>query len=86
MDKKNQTESTIGPIIGSLIVVIVLIIAALYIWGQHLNTEEKRQAEIDSLNSTNGQVTVIPIQSTSTNPSDIQNDLNASPNFSVPSY
>ncbi len=81
MAKENQSTSTIGPIIGSLIVVVVLIVAALYVWGQHLNTQEKRQAEIDQLNATDGQVIVIPIHSTSTNPSDIQNDLNATPNL-----
>jgi hypothetical protein len=86
MAKENQPASTIGPIIGSLIVVVVLVIAALYIWGQHLTTEQKRQAEIDALNATNGQVIVVPIHSTSTNPSDIQNDLNTTPNFKVPSY
>jgi hypothetical protein len=86
MDKKNHPESTIGPIVGSLIVVVVLVIAALYIWGQHLNTEAKRQADIDRLKATDGQVIVIPIQSTSTNPSDIQSDLNASPDFSAPNY
>ena len=86
MPSENQPTSTIGPIIGSLIVVIVLIVAALYIWGQHLTTEEKRQAMIDQLNATNGQVTVIPINGTSTNPSDIQKDLNASPDFNAPPY
>ncbi|MEI6057403.1 MAG: hypothetical protein WCQ60_00335 [bacterium] len=79
MNTNNQTTSTIGPIIGSLIVVVVLIIAALYVWSQHLATEEKRQAEIDRANATNGQVIIIPIHSTSTNPVDIQKDLNATP-------
>ena len=79
MDKEHQSNSTIGPIIGSLIVVIVLTVAALYIWGQHLNTQEKRRLEMKNLEAANGQVIVIPIHSTSTDPTDIENDLNASP-------
>ncbi len=81
MNKKNQSDSTIGPIIGSLIVIVVLIIAALYVWGQHLATEARRQAEIDQANQMNNQVIVVPIHSTSTQPSDIQNDLNANPSL-----
>ena len=79
MDKKTHPESTIGPIISSLIVVIVLVVAALYVWGQHMDAEHKRQAEIDKLNATNGQTIIVPIHSTSTNPTDIQSDLNANP-------
>ena len=81
MNKKAQPESTIGPIIGSLIVVIALIVAALYVWDQHLTTEIHRQAEIDALNAGNGQVNIIPVHATSTNPIDIQKDLNSNKNF-----
>lgn len=86
MSNENQPSSTIGPIIGSLIVVIVLIIAALYVWGQHLNTEEKRKADLERLTATDGQVIIIPIHGTSTNPSDIQSDLNATPDLNAPAY
>jgi hypothetical protein len=78
MDKEKQSNSTIGPIIGSVIVIAVLVVAALYIWGQHLNIEEKRKIDLQNAVATNGQVIVIPIHSTSTNPSDIQKDLNSS--------
>ena len=35
---------SIGPIIGTLIIVIVLVIGALYIWGQKLNNDDKNKA------------------------------------------
>lgn len=35
----NHTEKKVGPIIGALIIVLILIIAALYFFGQKLNTE-----------------------------------------------
>lgn len=35
----SKPERKIGPIVGALIIVLVLIIAALYIFGKNLNTE-----------------------------------------------
>ncbi len=37
----NHSEKTIGPIIGSLIIVIILILGGLYFWGQKLNSDAK---------------------------------------------
>lgn len=34
-----QVEKKVGPIVGALIIVLVLIIAALYFFGQKLNTD-----------------------------------------------
>lgn len=31
-----------GPVIGTIIVVVLLIAGALYFWGQHLNREEQQ--------------------------------------------
>lgn len=36
---QNQSESKLGPIVGIVIVVIVLIIGALYFWGAKLNND-----------------------------------------------
>lgn len=38
-------RTSVGPIIGSAIVVIVLLIGALYIWGQQLNKQERQRKE-----------------------------------------
>lgn len=84
--QEKDLHSKIGPIIGSLIVVIMLVVAALYMWGQHLNTQEQRQQEIQNLTSSNGQTIVIPIQSTSTDTSAIQQDLNSSPDVTNPNF
>lgn len=39
-------HTSVGPIIGSAIVVVVLLIGALYIWGQQLNKQEKQRQSI----------------------------------------
>jgi len=44
--KSNNTHrASVGPIIGSAIVIIVLLIGALYFWGQQLNKQEKQRQE-----------------------------------------
>ena len=79
--KNKQGENSIGPIIGTLIIVIVLIAAALYVWGEHLNTA----AQIQEEESRVGTTTTI-IYSTSTEPIDIQNDLKASSKIQNPGF
>lgn len=61
--------------------VIILIVAALYVWGQHLNTVEKRSV---GQTSTTTEKILIRITSTSTDPTDIQNDLNANTTLTAP--
>jgi hypothetical protein len=38
MPPQPQSERKVGPIVGALIIVLILIIAALYFFGQKLNT------------------------------------------------
>jgi hypothetical protein len=75
-------EGGIGPILGTLIIVILLIVTALYIWGEHLNTV----AQIGQENAQNSGTTTTIIYSTSTEPSDIQNDLEANPTIQNPGF
>ena len=35
----NKTDRKIGPIVGALVIVLILVIAALYFFGQKLNTD-----------------------------------------------
>lgn len=37
IDTNNTSGKKVGPIIGALIIVIILVIAALYTWGNRLN-------------------------------------------------
>lgn len=41
MMPEHHEHKSVGPIVGSLIIVILLVGAAVYIWGQKLNNEEK---------------------------------------------
>lgn len=36
---QSKTDKKIGPIVGALIIVLIIIIASLYIFGKNLNTE-----------------------------------------------
>jgi hypothetical protein len=77
-----QNEGGIGPIIGTLIIVVLLIATALYIWGEHLDTV----AQIQQANQNIATSTTTIIYSTSTEPSDIQNDLQANPTIKNPGF
>src|ERR1700733_813440 len=78
----NQNEGGIGPIIGTLIIVILLIATALYIWGEHLDTVAQLQQETQGIATS----TTTIIYSTSTAPADIQNDLQANPMIKNPGF
>ncbi|TAK58017.1 hypothetical protein EPO17_00530 [Patescibacteria group bacterium] len=45
LTQNQDHQKPVGPIIGSAIVVIILLIGALYIWGQQLNKQEKQRQE-----------------------------------------
>lgn len=52
-----STEKKVGPIVGALIIVLILIIAALYFFGSKLNTQapietQEQQASLDKANGT----------------------------------
>ncbi len=52
-----STEKKVGPIVGALIIVLMLIIAALYFFGSRLNTQSpvnavpQEQASVDNNNN-----------------------------------
>lgn len=43
--QNNDRHKPVGPIIGSAIVIIILLIGGLYIWAQQLNKQEKKRQE-----------------------------------------
>ena len=47
----NHNEKKVGPIVGALIIVLILIIAALYFFGQKLNTESTVPSDTSSQTS-----------------------------------
>jgi hypothetical protein len=64
--EENKPDKNIGPIIGTLIVVIVLFIAAIYVFASHVN----KQATIDAswVNST----TTLPTEVITNSADDVQ--------------
>lgn len=43
---KQKNSNSVGPIIGSVIVIIVLLVGGLYFWAQQLNKQERQRQEI----------------------------------------
>jgi hypothetical protein len=79
---KKHSEGSVGPIIGTLIIVVLLIATALYVWGEHLNTA----AQIKQENQNTSMTTTTIIYSTSTETTDIQSDLEANPIIKNPGF
>ena len=77
MDTNNQTTSenkkNIGPIIATLVIVLILIIGALYIFASHIS---QQTLPADALNTSTTTVQVITNKSDDVN--SLQNDLNSS--------
>ncbi len=48
-----HNEKKVGPIVGALIIVLVLIIAALYFFGQKLNTDYKTESATQQQSNAN---------------------------------
>lgn len=71
---ENSQDKSIGPIIGTLVIVIVLFAAAIYVFATHVN----RQATIDaSLNAT-GTVQYETITNSADDVQSLKADLNNS--------
>jgi hypothetical protein len=71
-----KTEKKIGPIVGTLVIVLVLIIAALYFFGQKLNTEAPVQPAQQSMDTTPA-ATMTAAASSSDDVGSLQSDLNS---------
>jgi flagellar basal body-associated protein FliL len=72
----NSEHKKIGPIISTLVIVLVLIIAALYIFASKVSQHANTDAMTDSAASSSQ--TVQPITNDSDDVQSIQADLNAS--------
>ena len=72
-----EHESKVGPIVGIIIVIIVLVIGALYFWGERLNKTESDSSQSISAEVGDPAVGALEKQSTSDELSSIEQDLNA---------
>ena len=81
MDKETSHKTTesknIGPIISTLVIVLILIMAALYIFASHISQQTlPADALMDTGSATT--TTVQPVTNNSDDTSSIQSDLKAS--------
>jgi hypothetical protein len=74
----NNVQKKVGPIIATLIIVLILIIAALYMFASRLNQQAVPTDDMTDLGTTTQ--TVQPITGKSDDINSIQTDLNASTN------
>ncbi|HEY4495758.1 MAG TPA: hypothetical protein VJC04_00135 [Candidatus Paceibacterota bacterium] len=74
----NQTSENkpAGPIIGVVIIILILVVGALYFWGAKLNKEANQTPE-NILSAEDQTLNQLQTQSTSTEVTDINADLNA---------
>ncbi len=70
----------VGPIIATLIIVLILIIAALYLFASKINQPTVPSNDTASNDSAVNVDTVKPVTNTSDDPAALQADLNASTN------
>jgi len=87
MDQQNQTapvaptngEKKVGPIIATLIIVLVLIIAALYIFASKISQPSMPDdaATTADTSGASGATSVSPVTGTSTDVDNLQKDLNS---------
>lgn len=85
-DTGGNGHKKVGPIIATLVIVIILIIAALYVFASHVNQQaiptDNSTAQTDNANNTapapSSTSTVQAVTNTSTDVQSLQNDLNAS--------
>lgn len=70
-----KPEKKVGPIIGTLIIVLVLIIAALYFLGPKLSGQSSPATDTTSMNSSESQQAATATDSEATDPATIKADL-----------
>lgn len=83
-DTNNNGHKKVGPIIATLVIVLILIIAALYVFASRINQQSMPydNATADEASNANSTTqtpqTVEPITGNSDDVSSLQSDLNAS--------
>lgn len=79
--KGENEQKKVGPIVSTLVIVLVLIIAALYLFAQKINKEPiptDATPNAAGSNPVSATGTVPVINGKSNDPASLQNDLNAS--------
>ena len=79
MVAQSQKDSKVGPLIGSIIVILVIIFGGLYFWGSIISNQ-KQQIQNDQILDEQAQKTQLDATVTQSNSDDaasIESDLNA---------
>ncbi len=69
----------VGPIVATLVVILILIIAALYFFASRINTPPVPMDNVGTTTATD-QTSVKPVTNSANDPASLQSDLNASTN------
>lgn len=65
---RSGQKSTIGPFVGIIIILVLLVLGAFYFWGAHLNTVREQEQNLPLIpgDSTTTVVEIVSTTSTST--------------------
>lgn len=72
----NSEQKSVGPVVGSIIIVLVIVLGGLYFWGSRLNREETLSGD-DIRNSSDAALGQLVRQSNSDDLSAIEADAKA---------
>jgi hypothetical protein len=78
-DDMGNGHKKVGPIIATLVIVLILIVAALYLFASRINQQAIPDDTTSSANSVPAPIqSVAPVTGNSTDPASLQSDLDAS--------
>lgn len=52
-------KSGVGPIVGIIIIIVLLILGALYFWGAHLNAQNNRNDQLPLIPASDSTTTTV---------------------------
>jgi FlaG/FlaF family flagellin (archaellin) len=77
MDNTNNTEGSVGPVIATIIILVVVVLGGLYFWGQRTPSESNDiyGNPVSTQSESTTDTSAIDTQSNSNNPASIDADL-----------
>jgi uncharacterized protein HemX len=87
MDPQNPIQNTtpsmggesksVGPAIGIVVIILIVVLGGLYFWGQRMNTQTTEGTNTQTMSEPDQALTQMNTQSTSDDTAAIEADLNA---------
>jgi hypothetical protein len=75
--EETKNEGSLGPIVGTIIILLVIILGGLYFWGERVKRMNTIPRDVSTEEQTDQDIESITTQSSSDATADIEADLNA---------